>query len=273
MNYARNVGRALTYGYREHGLRTHAQAIAFRVLASLVPLTALGLGLLGALERPGVWEDTIGPAIEKRVTRPVYEAIDFSVHQIVASGTWPLIVFAALLLLWHLTLGVRAIMDALNAIHEVSETRPRSRLLLTAVTLAVAIGTCLITSFLLVTVTPRLAQGSLRVLLTVAALAVAVLLLGLAAGLLVRYAPAEQPDARWASAGSALVVGFWLAASTFFGWWAGSVANYKTATGTLTMFLVLTAYVLVSSAALLVGVELDELARREQQGEGSARRA
>jgi uncharacterized BrkB/YihY/UPF0761 family membrane protein len=59
------------------------------------------------------------------------------------------------------------------------------------------------------------------------------------------------------------VVGTWVVTSLVFGWYAGSVANYETAVGSLTVFLVLTAYTLVSSAILLVGVLIDERARWE----------
>jgi hypothetical protein len=52
------------------------------VLASLVPLTLLGLALLGAFGLEDVWCDSLGPAIEKRVTGPFYKGIDYTVEQI-----------------------------------------------------------------------------------------------------------------------------------------------------------------------------------------------
>ena len=81
--------------------------------------------------------------------------------------------------------------------------------------------------------------------------------------LLVRYAPAEHPEPRWASAGSLLVVGGWIVATVVFGWYVKAIANFKTAVGSLTVFLVLTAYVFTSAAILLVGVQLDELLRKD----------
>jgi membrane protein len=104
--------------------------------------------------------------------------------------------------------------------------------------------------------------GRIGLLATVLRWPVAVLLLGLAVALLVRYAPAEHPDPRWASVGSAVIVGGWLLISVAYGVWVRSVASYESATGTLLAFLVLTAYVLAVSAVFLVGVEIDEAARR-----------
>ena len=55
----------------------------------------------------------------------------------------------------------------------------------------------------------------------------------------------------------------WVAASVVYGWWAGSVANYKSAVGVLTAFLVLCAYVYTLCGIFLGGVQVDALARAE----------
>jgi membrane protein len=257
--------RPIAKSFSDHNLSAHTGAIAFRVLVSLVPLVLLALAMLGVLGLEDVWTDSLAPAIQERVSAPVFTAIDYSVEQVFASGSLGLIVFASLLLLWELSRAVRAIMVALNAIHETKEKRSTVRTLATTVALALAIGLAVVASVLLVTVLPRLGiEGVGHFLLTVLAWACAIALLVVVVGLLVRYAPAERPSVGWASAGSLVVVGTWVVTSLLFGWWAGSVANYKSAIGTLTVFLLLTAYVLVSSAIFLVGVELDELGRKEK---------
>jgi membrane protein len=101
------------------------------------------------------------------------------------------------------------------------------------------------------------------VLFGVARWPAAIVLLALAIALVVRYGPAEHPEPRWASAGSLLVVGSWLVASVVFGWWVSHVANFKSAIGSLTVFLVLTAYVFVGAAIFMVGVQLDEILRKK----------
>jgi membrane protein len=77
----------------------------------------------------------------------------------------------------------------------------------------------------------------------------------------VRYAPAEHPQPRWASIGSALVVGTWLVASALFHWYVSSVADFESPVRSLTALLVLNAYLFTTAMILLVGVELDELLR------------
>lgn len=257
------VVRAVAGAFRKHSLSAHTGSIAFRLLVALVPLVLLGLALLGALGLEDVWRDSLAPAVQERVSSPVFTALDYSVEEIFASGSAGLLAFASLLLLWELTRAVRAVTLGLNAIHDVGETRSRGRLAVTTLALAVACGVGVVGSLLSVIVVPRLGvEGVGHVLLTILAWAVAVALLGVVVGLLVRYAPAEQPSASWASAGSALVVGTWVIASLAFGWWAGSVANYKSAVGVLLAFLVLTTYVLTSTTIFLVGVQMDELARK-----------
>lgn len=249
----------------EHGLPIYASAIAFRALVALIPLVLLGLGLLGALGLQDTWENSIAPAIEPRVTQPVFHAIDYSAQKILSSGTAGLILFASALVLWDLAIGVSAIMNALNRIHEIEERRSRTRRIVTAVGLAVAVAVCVLGAVLVLTVAPR-AGGNLHFLLGVGRWIVAPLLLMLAVGLLVRLGPAERPEARWASVGSVLVIVTWIVASILFRLWITYVANFKSAIGSLTGLLIITTYVFVSSAIFLVGAELDELLRKEAHG-------
>jgi len=253
----------------EHELPIYASAIAFRALISVIPLTLLGLGLLGALGLQSTWHDSIAPAIKPRVLGPVYDGINASVEKVLTSGTAGLIAFAAGLALWDLSLGMGAVMRALNRVHDVEEDRSTRRRIAVAIGLALGVGVCVVAAMLLLVVAPR-AGGTLHLLLGILRWLLAPLLLGLAVGLLVRFAPAQKPEARWASAGSLLVIGVWIIATLLFDLWITYVANFKTAVGTLTGLLLVTLYFFVSSAIFLVGAELDELLRKETRGRGVA---
>ena len=257
--------RDIADAFREHELFVFASALAFRVLVALVPLTLLGFALLGLLGLDDVWRDELGPALEDRVTRPVYDAIDSTVERILRDDAWPLFVFAIALTLWHVARAMRVVMKATNAIHGIRERRSRWRLIATDIALAVVVSVSLVGSVLVVVVLPRLVDGgAAATALKVVAWLVASVVIAAALAMLVRYAPAERPELRWATAGSLLVVATWLVTTAVFGWWAGSVANYKSAVGTLAAFLVLTTYLLVSTSIFLVGVQLDELARKQR---------
>ena len=258
------LARDTIQAFRELSLVTYASAIAFRALVALIPLTLLGLGLLGPLGLESFWRDSLAPPIRERVTSEVFRAIDSSVEKILRDGGVGLIALASGLALWHLTMAMRVATVALNKIHREEESRPFVRRIATSVGLALATAICLFGSVLVVVGTPRVSDGSVDVLLAALRWAVAVALLGLAVALVVRYAPSEQPEARWASAGSALITGTWVVASLAFRWYVSSVADFTTAVGSLTVFLVLTAYVFTTSAIFLVGAQLDEVLRERR---------
>jgi membrane protein len=250
---------------KAHRLTTHAAAVAFRVLVALVPLLLLGIAMLGVLGLEDVWTDSIAPALQERLTSPVFVAVDYSVDEILAGPKLGLVTLAFVLLLWETSRAVRAVTLALNEIHDVDEHRSRIRLGLLTFVLALVASGLVVTSALVVVAAPRAAGGVLGALLSLARWPAAVLLLGVAVAMLLRYAPAEHPEPRWASAGSAAIVGGWLALSAGFGFWVTSLASYRSAAGTLVAFLVLTAYVLALSAVFLAGAELDEALRTRRR--------
>jgi membrane protein len=161
-----------------------------------------------------------------------------------------------------MTWAVNMMMQALNRIHDVKENRSKLRRVVVASGLGVAVVLCLIASVLVQAVAPSIAHGPAGFFLSAARWLVALLFLWAAVALLFRYAPAQKPEFGWASAGSLVVIGTWAVASLLFRVWVTEVANFKTATGSLTVFLVLTAYVLASSMIFLIGAEMDERARK-----------
>jgi membrane protein len=259
----------LSRRFSEHELPIYASAIAFRALVATIPLALLGLGLLGALGLQSTWRDSIAPAIRPRVLPQVFDGINASADKVLSSGTAGLIAFATALVVWDLAIGISAVMRALNHVHDVKEQRPLLRRVGVAVGLAVAVGACIIGASLLLVAAPR-AGGAFHVAFSILRWLLAPLLLGVAVALLMRFAPAQKPESRWASAGSLLVIGVWIVATVLFRLWITYVANFKTAVGSLTGLLLVTLYFFVSAAIFLVGVELDELLRKQTNGRGLA---
>ena len=88
-------------------------------------------------------------------------------------------------------------------------------------------------------------------------------LLAVAVNVLVRFAPAEPRSERWVSVGSAFVVLSWAVMSEIFRLYVASVASFRSPWGTFVTVLVLTTYVNLSAIVFLVGVEADELIRKD----------
>ena len=248
--------------FDRHLLLDHASAIAFNVLKALVPLTLLGLAVLGAAGGRKVWRQTLFPRVEQHLQPATAHAIDAGAQRIFSTDSTGLIVFAALMVVWYVSGSVRAAMGSINEIYEAEESRSWKVRYPLSFGIAVAIAFCLVGSLLVVTVGPALARhGVAGVAVSIGRWLVAIALLALALAVLVRYAPATRRAKKWASAGSLLVIVAWIGATLLFELFVTHVANFKTAVGSLTVFLVLIGYVYTSSIIFLVGVELDELLR------------
>ena len=242
----------------EHNLLTYAAAIAFQALIAFVPLTLLALGLLGATGNRRLWTRHVAPAIHDRLTPQVFHGIDSTARRILEHGTAGLIAVSVLLSIWYLTAAMRAVIEALDQIHDVEDTRSWGVRIATALLLGAMSGGCLFAAALIVVGGPRgIVLGLVR---WVAALA----LVAIVITLLLRFAPAQRPDTRWATAGAGLILVSWVIASLLFRVWVTYVADFTSPIGTLTTLLVLTSYVFVSAAVFLAGAQLDELLRKQR---------
>jgi membrane protein len=250
--------------FNEHELLDHASAISFAVLKALVPLTLLGLAVLGAVGQRHVWQETLLPGLRPHVQPATAHALDVAVQKIFSTDSTGLILFASIVALWYISGSVRGVMTATNCVYEDDETRSWKVRYPLSLGLAAAIAVCVIGAALAVLAAPALAsRGSLEVVLAIGRWLVAVVLLALAVALIVRYAPVKPRSKAWVSGGSVLVILAWVAASMIFKLLVTEVLNFKTATGSLGIFLVLTGYVYASSIIFLLGVEVDELLRAE----------
>jgi membrane protein len=260
------LAREIVDAFGEHRLLTYASAVAFRTLVALIPLTLLGIALLGSTGQRKIWERTLAPPIEKRVLPPVFAGIDATVQQILASDGALLIAFAAALALLDVSSAMRACMSALNEITNSKDKRPTWLRFAVSFALAMATIVCLVGAVLVVVAGGRIAGstgGLAHFAFGVVRWLVGLVLLGTAIALVFRYGPYQSRSKTWVSAGSVAIIVTWVAASLAFKWFVSSVANYRTGPGILAAFLVLTTYVYVSSVIFLVGAQLNELVRVE----------
>jgi membrane protein len=229
-----------------------------------VPLALFGFALLGTLGLGDVWTNTMAGSVSVRLTPESYRAIDAAVTKILRDRELALLAFAGAALLWYASGLVRACINGLNLIYEVQEHRSFGRRWSISFVLAICLAAAVVVSVLAVTAAPRLAPtGAPHTALSIMRWPFAIAALGVAVGLIVHHGPANSQQARWASAGSSLIVAGWIAQSLLFGWYIRTLADFKSASGTLTLFLVLAAYLYAASIIFLVGVQLDELLRRD----------
>jgi membrane protein len=249
--------------FAEHNLLTWASAISFEVLVALVPLTLLLFGVLGALDESSVWRKQLSPGIQTRLPKPTYDAVNYAIEKILTHATVGLLTFAAVLTIWEVSGSVRAISGALNQMYDTKrDTRPVWLRIAISSGIAVTIGSCFLGAVLVLTLSKH-AGGSLEPLLSFGRWIVALVLLGAAVNVLLRFAPAEPRSERWLSGGSAFIIGSWAVTSVIFRVYVTSIASFKTAWGTFVTILVLTTYINISAIVFLVGAEADELVRKD----------
>src|SRR4051794_2208532 len=254
--------------FARHDLLTSASGIAFRSVVALVPLILLAVAVLGASGEQRLWTDQLGPAIQPRVLPGVYAGMDATVRKIFAENGTVLLVFAAGLALWDVSSAVRAVMGSFAKVYEEEEQRSTLRRFAVSLAIAVPFSVGVIGSLLLVTLLPKAADGGVGVLLTIASWIVALAALSASLWVLLRFGPPQGRRVAWVGVGAGLVVMGWIVQSALFRIFVVDVADFRSATGTLAVFLVLTTYLYVAAVVLLVGIELDELLR-----EGEAPRA
>jgi YihY family inner membrane protein len=255
--------------FRRHQLLTYATAVAMRALIGSVALTFLAVALLGATGQTQVWEQHIAPAIEPKLTHPTFAAIDAAVEKVFAGDSMGLIVFASLYAVWQMSGAVRAVMDGLNGIIGQEEKRSTWYRLGLSLGLAVVVIVLIACALFVVAGSERLlgASGGLaHWLVAVLRWPVGAVFLGLAVGVVARFAPVQHRGVRWASVGATLIVVAWLVESAVYAWFLKNVADYKTATGNLLLVVVVTTYLYISSIVFLVGAQLDEFLRQDAKG-------
>lgn len=250
--------------FDRHELLTYASSIARATLVASVALVLLMLGMAGETGRQGLWFRRVAPQVRSRVLPEVYAGVDQTVEHIFAANSPGLVVFAALLAIWEVSGSVRGVSGALNRIYECDETRSWKLRFPVSFALAAASIAALLGAILAVVALGGLVHGAWSVPFAVLRWLAAIGLITFAFGLLVRFAPARPRAKKWASVGASLVVLGWIVEAVIFKWYVTSVADFRTAAGSLTLVLAAVGFLYVGSIILLVGIELDELARESR---------
>ena len=252
---------------KEHGLPDFAGAIALQALVAVFSLLFLGLAVLGALGKQSVWDNQIAPQIHAKVLEPVFGGIDATVQKIFQGDSTGLIVFAALLAVWEVAGMVRVCMRAFSRIYGGEDDRPWTVRYPISLGISVVLTATLVLFVLLIAAYRSSVHGVWEIPYSIARWLLAIGLLVVGFGILVRFAPVERRAKRWATGGAMLVVVGWTVQSLLFYWYAHSLANYRSVFGGLLLALFVTTYLFVGAIVLLVGIELDEQLRKDVQGD------
>lgn len=241
----------------DNGLLTYASAIAFQLLFATIPLLLFAFGLLGGLGLDETWTEDLAPDVRDSTSAPAFAVIDDTVRRVLGErqGFWMTI--GAVIAIWKMSSGMRAVMGALDRIYGCEDDRSWARQVVVSIALGLAVGALVLLAAAVAIALPLLLGGPLSLL----RFPVAVLPLLAAIYVLVHFAPARPRPFKWVSFGSLLAVAAWLGTSALFGWYVTSIADYGSVFGALTVVIVALEYLFLAAMAFLVGVQVDSLAR------------
>src|SRR5215204_7448268 len=252
--------------YLRHNMVEYSTALAYRALFALVPFFALLVALLGFLGINGFFEwmiEQVDYTLQERFAE-VLEGWIRQSQQYLAQGG--LLSGVVILAVWSISSGVRSLTKALNAVHEVQESRPlwKRYPLSFLYALGLAITTILGAGLLLIG--PPVVEWIVGLvgldevfisLWTWLRLPVALFLLMLTVSIVYWAIPNVSHPYRLITPGAVLAVIVWVVASLGFSFYLANFANYSVIYGSLGAVFALLLYFYISAAVLLFGVEVN----------------
>lgn len=270
---------------------TYASALAYQGLFALFPfLIFLGLLLVvlqidGFFDRlieqaysqppqqvPGSLEpvvEQVRSSLSEEAFAPVTERLVRQGQEVAESNLLRFgIVFFAI---WSASGVAWTLLEALNVVHEVEETRPLWRRFALSVVFAPAIGVMVIVGAGLLLIGPQLAEWlagrigldeAFVILRWWLRIPVALFLLMLAVSVIYRFVPNTDRPFRFVAPGAVVAVISWALALLGFSFYLSNFADYGVVYGSLGAAVALLVYLYLSAAALLLGAEVNEAVYR-----------
>jgi membrane protein len=263
----------------EHAILTRAAAITFYAIAALVPFMALVIALtaqwLPAIERPSI-SGNVAAAIDPLGDLLPSDAASVVRRELDRLGQEPptgLISTGVVALLWLSSSVFVEIIDAMNVILGVKETRPFWKRRLLAVTMTLGEAAILIAATVTIVAWPQilswLNMGRPLAVAATAAHAITVsVMVFLGFALALRVGPDAQQEWRWTIPGSLFGTIILLGVSVLFRFYVQNLANYSATYGSLAGMIALMCWIWLGAVDLLVAAELNEMIRESSAGGG-----
>lgn len=272
LHYARRMTDAVLAGFAQNNLLTYASAIGFRLLFAIIPFVLFVLGVAGAFRLEGVWERHLAGDLATQLSPAAFRVVNDTVEHILRHQHVFWATLGAALAIWEVSGAVRAVMGAFSRIYGARSERGFWVRMAISIALAIAVGILFVLALGVVQLSPLVLGshgGAVAVVLFLARWAVALVLLVLAVGLLVRVAPGTPQPLPWVSFGALLTVVAWLVMSLLFDAYLTWVAVYDSIYGNLATVVILMEYVYFSAIVFVGGIQADALVREQFIGDAA----
>ncbi len=259
-------------------LATAAGVVFFGLLAVFPAVTAL-VSSYGLFADPATIGDNL-QTLALMLPEGSFQIVQDQIARVLAKGPAALggtFLFGLALALWSANAGVKAIIDALNVVHEVRETRSFVRLNLLSLALTAG-GIAALLLMVSAVVAFPLAFNHInlspegRIILGLARWPLLLVVLLVALSVLYRFGP-NRSAARWEwnGAGTLAAALLWIAGSAALSWYLSNFGNYSATYGSLGAAIGLMMWMWMSATVVLFGAELNS--EIERQTTADARRA
>ncbi len=259
------VSRRSIRKYLRHNMLEYSAALAYRALFAFLPFFALLVVLLGFLGFSGFFDWLVEQA--SFALQDQYAAfVEWVIRQSQYQAQSTVLGVSIGLAIWSVSSGVRSLTKALNAVHEVEESRPGWKRYPLSFFYALSLAIMVILAMALLLVGPEVVEwivglvGLDEVFISVWArlrLPVALVLIMLAVSIVYWAIPNVHRPYRIITPGAALAVVTWVVASLGFGYYLTNFANYSVIYGSLGAAFALLLYFYISAAVLLLGAEVN----------------
>ncbi len=275
-----SIAKTLWHEMRHDSVPLVAAGVSFYAVLGLIPALVIAVSIYGLFTDPAEAESQVEALLDV-FPESTAETIATQIEPIASFSPTGLslgVVFAFLALVWTASSAMRALVRAVVIAYDQEGLRSplESRLRALGLTLGVVIGGVIVV--FAVAVVPALLSsldptGAIVTLSNARWFALAAGMFG-ATALLYRYAPPHRPES-WIDVlpGSILATTAWLAISGGFSIYVASFANFNETYGVLGGAVILLLWFFLTSMAVVMGAELNEVLELRSRPPGFGRRA
>lgn len=254
-----------------------AAQLGFYFLLALFPAMLGVTALIGMLPRQVVVPNVM-PYAREVLPAESLVLVERYVEQMIQGSGGGLFSLSLLGSLWAASWGMMAIINTLNAVYGVKETRPIWKAGMTAVLLTLGAAVFFITSLILILAGEEVSQWVTAVTglewwstlgWPLLQWPIIVFLMLMAINLVYYWAPNSDHEWQWMKPGSMLAVFLWIILSLGLKFYVENFINYNAVYGPITGVIILMMWLYVGGLTLLIGGELNFILQRSDTMDGS----
>ena len=255
-----------------------AAGLAYYFLFALFPALLFLTALIGLLPIPTLL-DRLMEYVARALPMDAASVTQKTLREIIGGAHGGLLSIGVLGALWAASNGMSSIISALNAVYDVSETRPFWKRKALALGLTLLFSLFILTALILMVFGPKIGEtvaswvglgGLFTAVWNVISIPVVIVFVTIGVTAVYYLAPDAQEKFRWVTPGATLAVLLWLAMSYGLRLYVSHFANYNATYGSIGGVILLMLWLYLSGAALLLGAEVNALIEQAAAERGAA---